>query len=99
MKIAARHRRCKANRLHRIKLHRAGDDPPPATKPCNVLSFVPKRGRNDMRVFVRGFLAMFAVICVAAAAQAQTRPQVTSLGPDYPKSEIFIGNSFFYSNN
>jgi hypothetical protein len=52
-----------------------------------------------MRVFVRGFLAMFAVICVATAAQAQTRPLVTSLGPDCPKSEIFIGNSFFYSNN
>jgi hypothetical protein len=24
---------------------------------------------------------------------------VTSLGPDFPKSEIFIGNSFFYYNN
>ena len=52
-----------------------------------------------MRSFVRGFLAMLAVLCAAAAAQAQTRPQVTSLGPDYPKSEIFIGNSFFYFNN
>jgi len=32
-------------------------------------------------------------------ALAQTRPAVTSLGPDFPKSEIFIGNSFFYYNN
>jgi hypothetical protein len=24
---------------------------------------------------------------------------VTILGPDFPKSEIFIGNSFFYYNN
>jgi hypothetical protein len=32
-------------------------------------------------------------------ASAQTKPVVTSLGPDYPKSAIFIGNSFFYYNN
>jgi len=34
-----------------------------------------------------------------AAAWAQTKPAVTSLGPDFPRSEIFIGNSFFYYNN
>jgi hypothetical protein len=28
-----------------------------------------------------------------------TRPVVTSLGPDFPKTGIFIGNSFFYYNN
>src|SRR5258708_2075842 len=28
-----------------------------------------------------------------------TRPIVTSLGPDFPKTAIFIGNSFFYYNN
>ena len=33
------------------------------------------------------------------AAQAQTKPAVTTLGPDFPKTEIFIGNSFFYYNN
>jgi hypothetical protein len=33
------------------------------------------------------------------AALAQTKPIVTSLGPDFPKTEIFIGNSFFYHNN
>jgi hypothetical protein len=36
---------------------------------------------------------------VPGSAQAQTRPAVTTLGPDFPKSEIFIGNSFFYYNN
>jgi hypothetical protein len=44
-----------------------------------------------------------ALACSAAggvvAAQAQTKPSVTSLGPDYPKTEMFIGNSFFYYNN
>src|SRR3954464_5822997 len=35
----------------------------------------------------------------SAAALAQTKPAVTSLGPDFPKSGIFIGNSFFYYNN
>ena len=35
----------------------------------------------------------------SVAAQAQTKPKVTSLGPDFPKTEIFIGNSFFYYNN
>lgn len=34
-----------------------------------------------------------------AAAPALTRPKVTTLGPDFPKSAIFIGNSFFYYNN
>jgi hypothetical protein len=28
------------------------------------------------------------------AALAQTKPAVTSLGPDFPKTTIFIGNSF-----
>jgi hypothetical protein len=44
-----------------------------------------------------------AAIAVAAGApaslRAQTRPVVTTLGPDFPNSEIFIGNSFFYYNN
>jgi hypothetical protein len=35
----------------------------------------------------------------AAQAQTQTKPAVTSLGPDYPKNVIFIGNSFFYYND
>jgi hypothetical protein len=47
----------------------------------------------------RVMLVTLAAVCWTAAAQAQTRPLVTSLGPDFPKSEIFIGNSFFYYNN
>src|ERR1700761_875709 len=47
------------------------------------------------------FRAAFAVLAavLAAAAHAQTKPTVTSLAPDLPKREIFIGNSFFYYNN
>ena len=44
-------------------------------------------------------LGFVAVGSVAAQAQAQARPKITSLGPDFPKTEIFIGNSFFYYNN
>jgi hypothetical protein len=36
---------------------------------------------------------------IPASTRAQTKPAVTTLGPDFPKSEIFIGNSFFYYNN
>jgi hypothetical protein len=45
-------------------------------------------------VLAAGFVALAPV-----AGLAQTRPAVTSLGPDYPKIAIFIGNSFFYYNN
>src|SRR6202140_1538810 len=48
------------------------------------------------------FVALAAAGWIAAgppAALAQTTPGVTRLGPDFPKSEIFIGNSFFYYNN
>jgi hypothetical protein len=50
--------------------------------------------------------ALFIVLAAIAAAMsgstgllAQTKPKVTTLGPDFPNSEIFIGNSFFYYNN
>ena len=39
------------------------------------------------------------VALAPAAGLAQTKPSVTSLGPDYPKTAMFIGNSFFYYNN
>src|SRR3978361_411140 len=48
---------------------------------------------------------LFIVLTAVAATigptelSAQTKPKVTTLGPDFPKSEIFIGNSFFYYNN
>jgi hypothetical protein len=45
------------------------------------------------RVLAVAFIALGGV----SLAQAQTRPVVTTLGPDFPKTEIFIGNSFFYS--
>src|ERR1700687_5183083 len=48
------------------------------------------------------FVALAAAGWIAAgpsAALAQTKPVVTSLGPDFPKTEMFIGNSFFYYNN
>ncbi|WP_373870024.1 hypothetical protein [Azorhizobium oxalatiphilum] len=35
----------------------------------------------------------------AAAPTVATRPKVTTLGPDFPKSVLFVGNSFFYYNN
>ncbi|WP_024516470.1 hypothetical protein [Bradyrhizobium sp. Tv2a-2] len=52
------------------------------------------------RIF-RSLFVLLALTSVspAARAQTQTKPAVTSLGPDYPKSAIFIGNSFFYYNN
>jgi hypothetical protein len=54
-------------------------------------------------VLGRVFIVMLAAAgCIAVAprlALAQVKPAVTTLGPDFPKSEIFIGNSFFYYNN
>jgi hypothetical protein len=51
-----------------------------------------------LRIF---FFALAAAGWMAAgpAALAQTKPAVTTLGPDFPKTGIFIGNSFFYYNN
>src|ERR1700720_777786 len=43
--------------------------------------------------------AIGGIVIGPAAAQAQTKPLVKTLGPDFPKSELFIGNSFFYYNN
>jgi hypothetical protein len=54
------------------------------------------------RIFRGFFVLVAAASCIALgpnAALAQTKPLVTSLGPDFPKTEIFIGNSFFYYNN
>ena len=50
------------------------------------------------RVLRAFFVVLAAAGWIAAgptAAPAQTKPAVTSLGPDFPKTEIFIGNSFF----
>jgi hypothetical protein len=48
---------------------------------------------------IRITLAAMVLAAAASAAQAQTRPAVTSLGPNFPKTEMFVGNSFFYYNN
>jgi hypothetical protein len=50
-------------------------------------------------MLVVGLAAIGAVAVGSTAALAQTKPAVTSLGPDFPKAGIFIGNSFFYYNN
>jgi hypothetical protein len=54
----------------------------------------------------RTLRALFIVLAAIGAAAsgstgllAQTKPKVTTLGPDFPKTGIFIGNSFFYYNN
>jgi len=54
------------------------------------------------RICLRYFVVLMAACWMAGgptAALAQTKPVVTSLGPDFPKTGIFIGNSFFYYNN
>ena len=51
------------------------------------------------RVLAVAFIALGGIPAVASVAYAQTKPLVTTLGPDFPKTEIFIGNSFFYYNN
>jgi hypothetical protein len=43
---------------------------------------------------IRGFLAALALVACASMAQAQTKPAVTGLGPDYP-----IGGYHFDENN
>src|SRR5580693_9661386 len=52
-----------------------------------------------LRGLIMAVAAAGTLATLPMAAQAQTKPIVTSLGPDFPKSEIFIGNSFFYYNN
>ena len=56
-----------------------------------------------MPKFLQAALVAAAVAATAfaapLAAQAQTKPKVTTLGPDFPKAEMFVGNSFFYYNN
>jgi hypothetical protein len=52
-----------------------------------------------LRGLIMAVAAAGTLATLPMAARAQTKPLVTSLGPDFPKSEIFIGNSFFYYNN
>lgn len=52
-----------------------------------------------LRVTIAGIAAIGWLTMGSNLLLAQTKPKVTTLGPDFPKSEIFIGNSFFYYNN
>jgi len=52
-----------------------------------------------MRLFARVMLALCLAVAAGFSAHAQTKPKVTSLGPDFPKAVLFVGNSFFYYNN
>lgn len=53
-----------------------------------------------MRGLMRLLLAAMLWSAVGGgAAGAQTRPAVTTLGPNPPESFLYIGNSFFYFNN
>jgi hypothetical protein len=56
----------------------------------------PSRRRGAFRL-----IASLACATLAAfgSAEAQTRPAVRDLGPEAPRSAIYIGNSFFYFNN
>lgn len=51
------------------------------------------------RVMLVALAAIGVIFTGAGAARAQTVPGITSFGPDFPKTGIFIGNSFFYYNN
>src|SRR5260370_29335252 len=86
-------------------MERVAADPNSATKLHAVIGChkpKPKQG-EDMSRSIRGFFVVLAAAGWMAAgptvALAQTKPAVTSLGPGFPKTEIFIGNSFFYYNN
>jgi hypothetical protein len=61
------------------------------------------RRETEMSVTLRALFIVVAAIVAASfgstALLAQTKPKVTTLGPDFPRTEIFIGNSFFYYNN
>ncbi|WP_245428007.1 hypothetical protein [Bradyrhizobium sp. MOS003] len=60
----------------------------------------PEKGQEAMtRFFARVMLALCLAVAAGFNAQAQTKPKVTSLGPDFPKAALFVGNSFFYYNN
>jgi hypothetical protein len=56
--------------------------------------------RREAAVIAR-LLSLIAamIVCAVQVAAAQTKPKLTALGLDGPKSSIFIGNSFFYYNN
>jgi hypothetical protein len=44
-------------------------------------------------------LIALTILCAVQVAAAQTKPKLTDVGIEGPKSSLFIGNSFFYYNN
>jgi hypothetical protein len=52
-----------------------------------------------LHILTVAFIALGGIPAAVGVANAQIKPVVTTLGPDFPKTEIFIGNSFFYYNN
>lgn len=75
-----------------------------------ALTRVVGRGSEDMTLVrvdeaLRGCMAAvgvalsLAMLTAPCTAVAQTRPKITSLGIDPPRSILFVGNSFFYFNN
>src|SRR5438105_7815951 len=51
------------------------------------------------RFIVVALVTLVGIAAAQTSALAQTKPAVTTLGPDFPKTALFIGNSFFYYNN
>ncbi len=70
-----------------------------APKACYRVQNQAYQGESYAEIVAVLAVALIALAGISASAQAQTKPVVTTLGPDFPKTEIFIGNSFFYYNN
>jgi hypothetical protein len=63
---------------------------------CDI--FNKQRGLPMTRILQAALIGAAAIafaVGAPASVPAQTRPAVTTLGPNFPNSEIFIGNSFF----
>src|ERR1700730_5280647 len=50
-----------------------------------------EKGEEAMvRLFARVVLAMCLAVAAGFNVQAQTKPKVTTLGPDFPKATLFV---------
>jgi hypothetical protein len=70
-----------------------------ATVAQNQADFRESNMSKTLRGIVVALAAFGWIAAGPVAGLAQTKPAVTSLGPDFPKTGIFIGNSFYYYNN
>lgn len=57
-----------------------------------------KTGITADKTIITGMLFIFAMFCNSHAL-AQTKPKVTSVGIEQPKTIMYVGNSFYYYNN